>query len=70
MSALNLAETDASGAIDRNVLVEATINRAHQQGTTVPHPDQYAAGCFELQKICRSAKPSLTVKGSAVRVTG
>jgi hypothetical protein len=50
MSALNLAETDASGVIDRNALVEATINRAHQQGTTVPRPDQYAAGCFELQE--------------------
>ena len=45
-----LAEADAMGEIDWNVSVDATINRAHQHGTTLPRPDQDTGGSVELQE--------------------
>ena len=45
-----LAEADAAGEIDWNVSVDATINRAHQHGTTLPRPDQDPGGSSELQE--------------------
>ena len=45
-----LAEADAAGEIDWNVSVDATINRAHQHGTTLPRPDQDTGGFSELQE--------------------
>ena len=45
-----LAEADAAGEIDWNVSVDATINRAHQHGTTLPRPDQDTGGSSELQE--------------------
>lgn len=49
-----LAEADADGAIDWQVSVDATINRAHQHGTNTTRPDQPTGGVFESQQSADS----------------